>query len=94
MATFTCKNGHLINKKSTCKTCPKCEKEQRNAKDEFQGFSAPTKRALANAGISNIIQLQSFSKKELLSLHGLGKTSIPKVVQLLSKNGLKLKEDN
>lgn len=93
MGTFTCENGHLINKKSTCKTCPKCEKEQRNAKHKFHGFSAPAKRALANAGITNIVQLQRFSKNELLSLHGLGKTSIPKIIQLLHEFGLALKDE-
>lgn len=55
-------------------------------------LSAPARRAFENIGIETLEQLQQYSVNELLNLHGIGKTSIPKIIQLLKEHGLHLKE--
>lgn len=88
-----CKNGHHYLKTSTCPVCPHCE-AKRKPSDEFMiVLSAPARRALENAGISSLTQLTSFSETELLNLHGFGKTSIPKLREVLANNGLQFRTD-
>ena len=53
-------------------------------------LSAPAKRALAGAGITTLAQLATYSEKQLLALHGLGPSSIPKIKQALAAAGLNL----
>lgn len=53
-------------------------------------LSAPAKRALAGAGITTLAQLASYSEKQLLALHGLGPSAIPKIKQALAAAGLNL----
>ncbi len=71
----TCSKGHQFNKTSACPVCPICEKE----KEEFfiPKLSAPARRALENAGIDSLEKLATYSEKELLKLHGIGKSAIP-----------------
>jgi DNA-directed RNA polymerase alpha subunit len=58
-------------------------------KDNFLSLlSAPARRALENKGISTLEQLSKFSKKEVLSFHGMGKSSIPKLEKLLAEEKL------
>ena len=54
----------------------------------FASLSAPAQRALANAGIKTISQLAKYSEKELLKLHGLGPSAIPKLKTALEAEGL------
>lgn len=88
----TCNQGHTFYKTSDCPTCPICEQE-RKPKDSFLSvLAAPARRALENAGILSVEKLSKYSEKEILSLHGMGKSSIPKLQQQLAEKGLKFKE--
>jgi DNA-directed RNA polymerase alpha subunit len=87
-----CKNGHQFKKSSDCPVCPQCEKENQNKLNEFSVLSAPARRALKNAGIVNIENLSNYSTKDLIKLHGLGPSSIPKIKKLLEIQGLALKK--
>lgn len=89
----TCKNGHAFLKSSDCPVCPVCEKQRQNAADSFHPLSAPAQRALLSAGIQSVGQLAEFSESELLALHGLGPSSIPKLRLLLMEVGLKFKNE-
>ncbi|AYD46505.1 DUF1801 domain-containing protein [Arachidicoccus soli] len=51
-------------------------------------LSAPARRALENAGITKLADLKKFTEKELLQLHGLGKTSLPKLKAAMESAGL------
>jgi DNA-directed RNA polymerase alpha subunit len=84
----TCKNGHQFFKSSDCPTCPICE-EDRKPKDSFlSNIGAPARRALERENIKTLTDLSKYSEKEILSMHGMGKTTIPKLQIILSKNGL------
>ncbi len=87
----TCSKGHQFYKTSDCPVCPFCEKE----KDDFfiPKFSAPARRALENAGIDSLEKLATYSEKELLKLHGIGKSAIPVLRGIMKSNKLILKLD-
>lgn len=89
----TCKNGHPFYKNSDCPICPICEKERKTQIVFFTSIVAPARRALENNGINTLEQLSNYSKKEILLFHGMGKTSIPKLQQLLTDNGLDFKPE-
>ncbi len=79
-----CKIGHQFYKGSECTTCPICEKD-RKPKDNFLSLlGAPARRALEKNGITTLELLSKYSSKEILNLHGIGKTTIPKLEKLLS----------
>lgn len=87
----TCEKGHRFYKSSDCPTCPICEAE-RKPKDNFLSLlAAPARRALESIGITSLEQLSRYTEKEILNLHGMGKTSIPKLQKLLSENNLTFK---
>ncbi|MCC7299157.1 MAG: hypothetical protein IT244_12550 [Bacteroidia bacterium] len=86
----TCNMGHRFYKSSDCPVCPICEK----AKAEQHAFAilpAPARRALDNAGIASIEKLSSYTEKEILNLHGMGKGSMPKLKQVLAEAGMSFK---
>lgn len=88
----TCKNGHHFFKSSDCPTCPVCEKE-RKPKDNFLSLlGAPARRALERENIRTLDDLSKYSEKEILALHGIGKSSIPKLQELLLEKGLTFKK--
>jgi predicted RecB family nuclease len=87
----TCKKGHQFYKRSDCPTCPICE-EKRKPNDSFLALLvAPARRALENNGITTLEQLSKHSEKEVLNFHGMGKSTIPKLQDLLLKQGLTFK---
>jgi predicted RecB family nuclease len=87
----TCKNGHRFYKSSDCPTCPICE-EERKPKDNFLSLLvAPARRALENNRITTLEHLSEYTEKEILDLHGMGKTTIPKLKKLLAENNLTFK---
>lgn len=87
----TCPKGHQYYKSSDCPTCPICEAE-RKPKDGFLSLlGAPARRALENANISTLVQLSKYSEKDILKLHGLGKSTIPILRKQLENSGLKFK---
>ena len=57
-------------------------------------ISNPARRALGNEGIDDFNKLAELSRKELLSLHGLGPKSIPIIIECLDQVGLKLREED
>lgn len=83
-----CPNGHKYYKSSDCPTCPVCEEDRRPDAGPLSGLVAPARRALENAGIKKVEQLASWTEKDLLHLHGIGPTTIPKLKKALKAKGL------
>lgn len=84
----SCPQGHRYFKSSDCPVCPVCESKRKPEADFLTVLSAPARRALENAGIKTIKQLVKYSEAELLELHGVGPSVIPKLKVVLKKNGL------
>jgi hypothetical protein len=55
-------------------------------------LSQPAQRALISEGITTAEQLAQKTKKELLALHGLGPSAIPKINEFLAIKGMALKK--
>jgi uncharacterized protein YdhG (YjbR/CyaY superfamily) len=87
----TCKNGHPFAKTSDCPVCPICAKESKPASGFMSTLAAPARRALENAGIKTIKQLAKYSETDILTLHGMEKSSIPKLKDALTEVGLQFK---
>lgn len=68
--------------------------KSKKAKEQhiFDNLSAPAQRALAEHNITGLVELSAFSEKEVVNLHGIGKSSIPKLTALLTGHGLKFKD--
>lgn len=87
-----CNLGHELYKSSDCPTCPTCE-EIRKPKDNFLSLLvAPARRALESLNIKSVEELSQYSEKEILALHGMGKSTIPKLKMLLANEGLTFKK--
>lgn len=54
-------------------------------------IGAPARRALEREEITTLEILSTFSKKENLALHGMGKSTIPKLNDVLTKVRLSFK---
>ena len=78
-----CKKGHEFFKSSDCPTCPICERENKPEEGYLRLLSAPARRALENNGIMTLNKLAEYSEKEILNLHGMGQSSIPKLIEAL-----------
>ncbi len=86
-----CKKGHRFFKSSECPTCPICEAE-RKPKDSFLALlSAPARRALERENIKTLKDLASHTESEILNLHGIGPSTIPKLLKVLGESNLKFK---
>lgn len=59
----------------------------------LEGLSAPARRALEEKGIKTVLQLARHSKTEILSLHGVGPASLPKLEKALAAAGKKFKKE-
>lgn len=88
----TCVHGHTYFKSSDCPTCPICEAEKKPKDGFLTLLAAPARRALNNEGIDSLEKLAERTKKEILSLHGMGKSSIPILENVLKKSGLEFKQ--
>lgn len=86
-----CKNGHVFYKSSDCPVCPTCEKTKVQAESFLSFLSGPARRALEAKGITTEKKLASYSEKQILSLHGLGKTTIPVLKKILEQKQLRFK---
>ncbi|MFM7022454.1 MAG: RNA polymerase alpha subunit C-terminal domain-containing protein [Flavobacteriales bacterium] len=84
----TCPEGHQYYKSSDCPTCPQCEQERKPENGFLALLPAPARRALEHEGITTATNLSQYSEAEILALHGIGKTSIPKLKEELKKEGL------
>ena len=87
-----CSEGHKYYKSSTCPVCPICEKEQKPDDDFLSRVGAPARRALERAEITTLEHLSTFTETELLALHGMGPSSIPKLRDALDSKGLSFRE--
>ena len=88
-----CDNGHVYYKSSDCPVCPICEEERAPSDGFLSELAAPARRALEGAGITTLGFLSKYSEKELLKLHGMGPSSIPKLRDALKKSGLNFKKN-
>lgn len=84
----TCLRGHTYYKKTDCPTCPICEKENAPKECFLASLSAPARRALQHEGIDTLAKLSTYSEKDILKLHGIGPSSMPKLRQALIDEGL------
>lgn len=89
----TCSNGHKFYKSSDCPTCPICEKEKKPKNEFLAQLASPARRALMNEGITTLKQLSKYNEKEILKLHGMGQSSIPKLKKALADAGLAFRVD-
>lgn len=87
-----CKNGHHYTKSSDCPTCPVCEKNRKPTSGLLSLLSAPARRALENAGITSLKKLSAFGEEEILKLHGMGPSSLPKLKKALAEEGLSFRK--
>lgn len=87
-----CKNGHSYFKSSDCPTCPICESERRPLAEFLTLLPAPARRALEREGLLTLEALSQFSEKEMLKLHGMGPSSIPKLRKLLMESGMEFRK--
>ena len=81
---ITCANGHVFNRTSNCRVCPKCFSEEHQDNSFLQHFSAPAQRALLKEGITSIDKLKSYSTAELGKLHGIGPSTLLKFKELIN----------
>ena len=88
-----CPKGHEYYKSSDCPTCPICEAERKPEKGFLSKIAAPARRARESKDIKTLKQLSHYTEAEILKLHGMGKTSIPKLKSALKSEGLKFKTD-
>lgn len=86
-----CEKGHRYFKSSDCPVCPQCDSEKKPDSGFLSKLAAPARRALENAGINTLEKLSGYSEKEILNLHGIGKSSIPVLKLELEKAGLGFK---
>ena len=87
-----CKFGHTYYKSSDCPTCPTCEKLKEPASGFLALLSNPARNTLLHHGIDTIHKLAGHTEKEILSLHGIGKASLPILNKSLADNGLEFKK--
>ena len=83
-----CEKGHRFYKSSDCLVCPICDLNERPETGFLADLAAPARRALENNGIQSLAQLAEYSEKEVLSFHGMGKSSMPKLHKFLAEKGL------
>lgn len=88
----TCPQGHTYYKSSECPTCPVCASQNKVKEGFMDGLSAPAQRALAAQKITSLKKLSAYTEQEILSLHGMGKASIPKLKAALAQEKLKFKK--
>lgn len=86
-----CPKGHVFYKSSSCPTCPTCSKNNKPQKGFLSLLSSPARNTLTYHKITTLKKLAKFSEKELLSLHGMGPSSLPTLRKCLKDAGLKFK---
>ena len=88
----TCDNGHQYYKGADCPTCPQCEAERKPQDGFLSLLSAPARRALEREGITTLEKLSQFAAADVLRLHGVGPSTIPKLNAALANKGLSFRE--
>lgn len=88
----TCPAGHVYHKTSDCLVCPRCESARRPTSGFLATLVAPARRALEREGIVTLVDLAARSEAELLALHGVGPTTLPKLRAVLTAAGLRFRD--
>ena len=88
----TCPQGHTFYKSSECPTCPVCAEQSKVTEGFMKDLSAPAQRALTAEKITTVKKLAGYTEQEILSLHGMGKASMPKLKAALEKEKLSFKK--
>lgn len=83
-----CEKGHTFQKSSDCPVCPVCEKKRNPTSSFLSLLSAPARRALEHEGISTLKQVSKYSQRDLLKLHGLGKSTMIILEELMTAQNL------
>ena len=83
-----CQQGHKYYKSRDCPACPVCEEQARPDEGFLSQVSAPARRALEHEGITSLQKLAAYTEKEILLLHGIGPSSLPKLREALRTEGL------
>jgi hypothetical protein len=86
----TCVKGHVFEKSTDCPVCPKCE-SLRAGSSPFPKIGAPATRALENADVRSMGELENWSERDLLALHGMGPKAVRILREHLAAEGLSLK---
>ncbi len=89
-----CGKGHRFYKSSTCPVCPICESKRDSANSFLSLLGAPARRALEREGITSLQMVSKLSKNEILELHGMGPSTIPKLERALKVKGLSFVKNN
>ena len=55
------------------------------------GIAAPARRALINAKLTKVTDLKKITEKDLMSLHGMGPSSLPVIKREMKKIRIKFK---
>lgn len=90
----TCKYGHTFYKSTDCPICPKCEKLKEPASGFLALLGNPARNALLHYGIDTAQKLSTYTEKEILSLHGIGKASLSTFKKALEDKGLTFKQND
>lgn len=83
-----CLKGHRYYKSSDCPTCPVCEGERKPTEGFLSSIAAPARRALEREGIFSLEALAKFTEHEILSLHGVGPATLPRLRAALAEKKL------
>mgnify|MGYP002621334803 CR=1 FL=1 len=86
-----CEKGHQFYKSTDCPTCPTCEKLKEPATGFLALLSNPARNALLHYGVDTVQELSTYTEKEILELHGIGKASLPVLKSALAEQGLSFK---
>jgi predicted RecB family nuclease len=87
-----CENGHHFFKTSDCPVCPFCEQERKPQEGFLSLLSAPARRALEHAGILTLSSLAGRSEGEILAMHGIGPSTMPKLRKALAAKKLRFRK--
>ena len=79
-----CENGHSFERISSCRVCPICAAGAYKDDEFLQQFSSPAQRALLRQSITSLEDVQKANLDDLSKLHGIGKSTINKIKQLLN----------
>lgn len=71
--------------------CPRCEEARRPTHGFLSTLVAPARRALEREGIHTLADLAARSEADLLALHGVGPTTLPKLRAALTEAGLRFR---
>lgn len=88
-----CSKGHQFYKTSDCPTCPVCETKREPSSPILASVGAPARRALAREGILTASQLAQYTEAQVLGLHGVGPSSIPRLRKVLEAEGLSFRDE-